>query len=138
NTTFTISGEIRSEPLFFSVRTKRELSSEQFKFQCLVLPEGKFNFDDIINKYLIKATGRSQSLIIQSDVQVLITNPELESTVRLSDNNELIDVNQVGKLDYQQIYDESDEVRFILKSGDTELPVQVEGESARESLTLPL
>src|SRR5690606_38650429 len=26
NTTFTISGEIRSEPLFFSVRTKRELS----------------------------------------------------------------------------------------------------------------
>lgn len=138
STTFTITGELTSEPLFFSVRTKRELSSEQFKFQCLVLPEGKFCFDDIINKYLIKATGRGQSLIIQSDVQILETNPALESSVILKENDEVIDVNEVGKLDYQQIYDESDEVRFILKSGDTELPVQVEGESAKESLTLPL
>ena len=138
NTTFTISGELTSEPLFFSVRTKRELSSEQFKFQCLVLPEGKFCFDDIINKYLIKATGRGQSLIIQSDVQLLVTNPGLETAVTLKDNDEVIDVIEVGALDYQQIYDESDEVRFILKSGTTELPVQVEGESAKESLTLPL
>lgn len=138
NTTFTISGELTSEPLFFSVRTKRDLSSEQFKFQCLVLPEGKFCFDDIINKYLIKATGRGQSLIIQSDVQLLVTNPALESSVTLTENDEVIDVNEVGALDYQQIYDESDEVRFILKSGNTELPVQVEGESAKESLTLPL
>ena len=97
NTTFTISGELTSEPLFFSVRTKRELSSEQFKFQCLVLPEGKFCFDDIINKYLIKAAGRGQSLIIQSDVQLLVTNPALESSVILEENDEVIDVNEVAR-----------------------------------------
>ncbi|UTW49822.1 DNA phosphorothioation-dependent restriction protein DptH [Bacterioplanoides sp. SCSIO 12839] len=138
NTTFTISGAMTQEPLFFSVRTRRELSSEQFKFQCLVLPEGRFCFDDIVNKYLIKATGRGQTLVIQSDVQLLVTNPELESSVTLNDNDEVIDVDEVGTLDYRQIYDESDEVRFILKSGATELPVHVEGESAKESLTLPL
>lgn len=138
NTTLTISGELTQEPLFFSVRTRREISSEQFKFQCLVLPAEKFYFDDIINKFLIKATGRGQSLIIQSDVQVLEANPNLETSVTLNNNDEIIDVNEVGKLDYQQIYDESDEVRFILKSGETELPVQIEGESAKESLTLPL
>ena len=126
------------EPLFFSVKTKREISSEQFKFQCLVLPEGKFYFDDIINKYLIKATGRGQSLIIQSDVQLLETNPSLDTSITLKDNDEIIDVNEVGTLDYQQIYDESDEVRFLLTNGVTALPVQIEGESAKGSLTLPL
>ncbi|WP_345427369.1 DNA phosphorothioation-dependent restriction protein DptH [Halioxenophilus aromaticivorans] len=138
NTTLTITGEVTPEPLFFSVKTKREISSEQFKFHCLVLPEGKFCFDDIINKYLIKATGRGQSLIIQSDVQILETNPNLDTLTTLKDNDEVIDVNEVGTLDYQQIYDESDEVRFILKSGETLLPIQIEGESAKESLTLPL
>ncbi|MGJ3254914.1 MAG: DNA phosphorothioation-dependent restriction protein DptH [Alcanivorax sp.] len=138
NTTLTISGELTQEPLFFSVRTRREISSEQFKFQCLVLPAEKFYFDDIINKYLIKATGRGQSLIIQSDVQVLEANPNLDTSVTLNNNDEIIDVISVGKIDYQQIYDESDEVRFTLKSGETELPVQIEGESAKESLTLPL
>ncbi|ABC33661.1 conserved hypothetical protein [Hahella chejuensis KCTC 2396] len=138
NTTLTITGELTLEPLFFSVRTRREISSELFKFQCLVLPEGKFCFDDIINKYLIKATGRGQSLIIQSDVQILETNPNLDTSITLKDNDEIIDVNEIGNLDYQQIYDESDEVRFILKNGETELPIQIEGESAKESLTLPL
>ncbi|EAT12955.1 DNA phosphorothioation-dependent restriction protein DptH [Bermanella marisrubri] len=139
NTTFTISGAMTQEPLFFSVRIKRELSSEQFKFQFLLLPDGKFCFDDIINKYLVKATGRgAPSLVIQSDIQLLVMNPGLESSLTLKDNDEVIDVNEVGTLDYQQIYDESDEVRFVLKNGATELPVQVEGESAKESLILPL
>jgi DNA phosphorothioation-dependent restriction protein DptH len=136
NTTLEIVGEVTEEPVFFSVITRRELSSEQFKFHCLVLPKGKFCFDDIINQFLINRPKKA--LVIQSDIQLLVTNPELDITATLKDNGEVIDVSQVGKLDYQQIYDESDEVRFTLKSGDTELAVQVEGESAKEALTLPL
>lgn len=139
NTTFSVSGEVSEDPLFFYVKTAREVISEQFKFQCLVIPEGKFFFEDIVNKYLVRATGRGKSsLIIQSDVQVLITNPSLQTSRTLVDNDEDIDVNQVGSIDYQQIYDESDEVRFILKNGKTRLPIQIEGESAKEAITFPL
>lgn len=137
NTTLHINGSFTEEPLFFSLRLKRDLASEQFKFQFLILPAGKFYFDDIINQFLIKPSGKS-SLIIQSEVQTLIVNPDSNERLTLQDNGEVIDVHQIGVLDYQQIYDESDEVRFTLKSGTTELPVQIEGESAKESLTLPL
>lgn len=137
NTTVHIDGKITEDPLFFSVRLKRDLASEQFKFHFLVLPKGRFYFDDIINQFLIKPAGKP-SLIIQSEIQTLVVNPESKERFTLKDNGEVIDVDKIGVLDYRQIYDESDEVRFVLKSGAAELPVQIEGESAKESLTLPL
>lgn len=134
-TTVTITGQQSDDPLFFSVVVKRELNSEQYKFHCLVLPGNRFYLDDVLNQFQVNRPRKA--LIIQSEVQKLTVNPELESRHILKDKD-VVDVSLVGELDYQQLYDESDNVQFTLKSGATELPVLIEGESSKEALRLPL
>ncbi|MDO6682426.1 DNA phosphorothioation-dependent restriction protein DptH [Oceanobacter sp. 5_MG-2023] len=135
-TTLTIAGAMMQKPQFFSIRVMRELSSEQFKFHCVVLPAGLFYFEDITSQFLINRP--KEALILQSEQQTLVVNPELQSTQALMDSGEGVDVTAVGTLDYQQLYDDSDEVCFYLKSGPTSLQIQVEGESPHGKLTLPL
>lgn len=135
-TTLTITGECSEQPQFFTVSLKRQLSGESYKFHCLVLPETAFYIDELLSVFLVNRS--KQALVIQAEQQTLVTNPALSETHVLKDSGELIDISEVGAIDFQQLYDESDEVQFTLKSGATQLQVIVEGESAKESLTLPL
>jgi len=135
-TTVTVVGQLPQEPLFFSVKVIRELSSEKHQFHCLVLPEGLFHFEEITNQFLINRTKKF--LIIQSEQQALVVNPALDNTHILADSGESVDVSAIGTLDYQQLYDESDEVGFNLTNGSVALQVQIEGESPQDTLTLPL
>lgn len=135
-TTLTITGECSEQPQFFTVSLKRQLSGENYKFHCLVLPETAFYIDELLSVFLVNRS--KQALAIQAEQQTLVTNPDLSDTHVLKDSGELIDISEVGAIDFQQLYDESDEVQFTLKSGATHLQVIVEGESAKDSLTLPL
>lgn len=135
-TTLTITGECSEQPQFFTVNLKRQLSGESYKFHCLVVPEAAFYIDELLSVFLVNRS--KQALAVQAEQQTLVTNPELSSTHVLKDSGELIDISEVGAIDFQQLYDESDEVKFTLKSGATQLQVIVEGESAKESLILPL
>ncbi|WP_349618330.1 DNA phosphorothioation-dependent restriction protein DptH [Azotobacter salinestris] len=135
-TIVTLTGPVNANPLFFTVNLNRELNSEQYKFNCVLLREGAFYLDDIFNKFLVNRS--KQALVLQLDQQILKVNPNLESSQVLGDCGETIEINQVGLLDFRELYDESDEVRFTLKNEDIRLDVMIEGEPAKESLTLPL
>ncbi len=135
-TTLTVTGPVLSEPVFFTVNLARELNSERYKFHCVVIPKGAFYLEDIANQFLVNRT--KQALLLQAVQPTITINPDIDAVRALADNQECVDIAQYGQLDFQQLYDESDEVRFQLKSGDTELQIMVEGEPAKQSLVLPL
>ncbi|MCM5705634.1 DNA phosphorothioation-dependent restriction protein DptH [Larsenimonas salina] len=135
-TTLTINGVVSNQPLFFTVKLSRELNSEQYSFHCAVIPQGVFYFEDMVNQFLVNRSKKA--LVLQSSQQSIVVNPDVEDVKALVDNQECVDVSLFGKLDFQQLYDESDEVRFQLKNGDTELGIMVEGEPAKQNLVLPL
>ncbi len=135
-TVFTLSGSCDGNPYFFSARLNRDRSNERYSFHCMVIREGLFHLDPLLNHYLV---SRSQNaLILQAEELSLSVNPDSTKVRILQDSGEKIDLGSVGVIDFQQLYEESDEVRFTLSNEGIELPIQVEGESSRESLHLPL
>lgn len=135
-TAVTVVGPVLSEPVFFTISLARELNSERYKFHCVVIPKGTFYLEDIANQFLVNRI--KQALLLQAVQQTITINPHIDGVKVLADNQECVNIALYGQLDFQQLYDESDEVRFRLKSGDTELPIMVEGEPAKQSLVLPL
>jgi DNA phosphorothioation-dependent restriction protein DptH len=133
---FTISGVCESDPLFFSLRLNRDASSEKYSFHCMVIREGSFNISAVENQFLVNR--KRKSLVLQAEQHVLKVNPELTSTLVLDDSGKTISTQEYGKVDFKQLYEESDEVSFTLSNGEAELTVLVEGEPRKESLRLPL
>ncbi|WP_249934496.1 DNA phosphorothioation-dependent restriction protein DptH [Halomonas sp. 15WGF] len=134
--TFTVSGPYRGEPEFFSLRLNRDASNEKYSFSCLVVQNGFFHLSAFENRFLIDR--KRKALVLQADQHCLDINPELITETVLSDSGETVDVNSVGKINFEQLYDESDEVNFTLTNENRALFVLVEGEPSKEALRLPV
>lgn len=133
---YTVSGTCGVDPLFFTLRLNRDSSSEKYSFHCMVLRENAFHLVAFENQFLIDRVRRA--LVLQAEQHVLEINPELTASLTLDDSGKAISTTEYGRVDFQQLYEESDEVSFILTNGETELTVLVEGEASKESVRLPL
>lgn len=134
--TFSISGDSGVGPSFFSLKLNRDSSNEKYSFHCMVIREGTFHLSAFENRFLID--HRRKALVFQADQHVLELNPGLTSHTELNDSGQIIDTNKFGKVVFDQLYDESDEVSFTLTNGEAELLVLVEGEPSKETLRLPV
>ena len=134
--TFSISGGVGVEPRFFSLRLIRDAANEKYSFHCMIIREGTFYLSAFENRFLVDY--RRKALVLQADQHVLELNPDLTSSVELKDSGQTIATTEFGKVDFGQLYDESDEVSFTLTNGDSELEVLVEGEPSKETLRLPV
>jgi DNA phosphorothioation-dependent restriction protein DptH len=134
--TFSISGDVGVEPKFFSLRLNRDAANEKYSFHCMIIREGTFYLSAFENRFLVDY--RRKALVLQADQHVLELNPDLTSSVELKDSGQTIATTEFGKVDFGQLYDESDEVSFTLTNGDSELEVLVEGEPSKETLRLPV
>ncbi len=134
--TFTISGDCGVEPRFFSLRLNRDSSNEKYSFHCMVIKEGVFHLSEFENRFLINP--RRKALVLQADQHSLLVNPDITTETVLVDSGETVDINLLGKVDFDQLYDESDEVSFTLTNGEQSLLILVEGEPSKETLRLPV
>jgi len=134
--TFSISGRCSVEPCFFSLKLNRDSSNEKYNFHCMVVQEGIFHLSDFENRFLIDR--KRKALVLQADKHSLDVNPSLITEVVLSDSGETIDTGSVGSVNFEQLYDESDEVNFTLTKSDSSLLVLVEGEPSKDALQLPV
>ncbi|WP_075196928.1 DNA phosphorothioation-dependent restriction protein DptH [Marinobacter sp. C18] len=134
--TFTISGGCGVGPRFFSLKLNRDSSNEKYSFHCMVIREGEFYLSAFDNRFLIDY--RRKALVLQADEHALELNPELTSSIELKDSGQTIATSEFGKVEFGQLYDESDEVSFTLTNGEAELKILVEGEPSKETLKLPV
>ncbi len=71
----TLAARYGNEPLFFNLALKRENSSENHNFRCLVVRKGEFFLDEIKNIFVIEPT--KQRLTLKTADNRLVINPAL-------------------------------------------------------------
>ncbi|EHU4927929.1 DNA phosphorothioation-dependent restriction protein DptH [Vibrio vulnificus] len=132
----TLAARYGNEPLFFNLALKRENSSENHNFRCLVVRKGEFFLDEIKNIFVIEPT--KQRLTLKTADNRLVINPELATVRSLDDVGEEVDRAETGVVDFESLANESEDIGFVVKSGDNALAFRVEGEQVESSLSFPL
>lgn len=123
-------------PTYFTYNFKGEKSSEQYAFKVLLLKKGSFYLEDIRHRYLIDP--KKQEIIIQTDEFNLRFNPnENSSTTILQKGKTDIDINAYHSINFEQFYNQNDEVQFSIYNGEDILKLQIVGSREENSITLP-
>ncbi|MCE7637059.1 DNA phosphorothioation-dependent restriction protein DptH [Vibrio fluvialis] len=132
----TLAARYGNEPLFFNLALKRENSSENHNFRCLVVRKGEFFLDEIKNIFVIEPT--KQRLTLKTADNRLVINPALTTVRSLDDVGEEVDRAETAVVDFESLANESEDIGFVVKSGDNALAFRVEGEQVESSLSFPL
>ncbi|ELV8630971.1 DNA phosphorothioation-dependent restriction protein DptH [Vibrio vulnificus] len=132
----TLAARYGNKPLFFNLALKRENSSENHNFRCLVVRKGEFFLDEIKNIFVIEPT--KQRLTLKTADNRLVINPVLATVRSLDDVGEEVDRAETGVVDFECLANESEDIGFVVKSGDNALAFRVEGEQVESSLSFPL
>ncbi len=124
------------QPEFFSVKLVRPSNKECYSFSILLLKDGVYNVEAVKNKFLVLPS--KQQLALQTKDTELELSPTLNNGYTLGANGESIDANAYGRLDYETLYENSDNLEFTLQSNGHSLTLSVEGELHTDTLKLPL
>jgi DNA phosphorothioation-dependent restriction protein DptH len=123
-------------PTYERVRLLRDNTREKYSFSFLILRSGDFNLQSIQNSFLI--LPQSRHIALQTKETKLELNQQCGLTVELKKLDEIVDVSNIGILDYSELYESSDTVSFGIKSGEHVIKFHIEGETNTQSLGLPL
>jgi DNA phosphorothioation-dependent restriction protein DptH len=124
----------------FQMRIDRNKTTERFEFNILVVKEGRFRIESFENSFLIKThADPDQRLIqLQTDEREILVNDNLSKRWVLLESGQTIPVDEYGAVDYEELYEETDIVEFLLANKGDILRFNVEGEASDQSLSLPL
>ena len=133
----TIAASYANEPLFFTLALKRDNTSENHNFRCLVVRKGEFDLDVFKNIFVVEPSKKR--LTLKTEENSLVINPALITTSRrLDDVGEVVDRAEFGVVDFESLANESEDIGFVVKSGDNVLAFRIEGEQVESSLSFPL
>ncbi|BCS52638.1 DNA phosphorothioation-dependent restriction protein DptH [Geobacter sp. SVR] len=123
-------------PFFFTLSTDRDKPSERFKFNCLAVQKSDFYIEAFKTNFAI--APNKKEVVLQTDNCKLKINSELSNCYLIENINQEVDAACYGEIDYSKLVDESDLVEFIVKRGAHSLKFSIEGQTATDSLTLPI
>lgn len=123
-------------PSYFTLYTDRDKTTERFKFNCLAIRKNDFHVDAFKTCFVV--VPNKKEIILQTDDSKLIINPALPGSVVVSDLNQEVDFDQFGEIDFTKLANESDLVEFRVKHGEHCIKFTIEGQSATDSLSLPI
>ncbi|EKO3692663.1 DNA phosphorothioation-dependent restriction protein DptH [Vibrio metschnikovii] len=132
----TIAASYANEPLFFTLALKRDNTSENHNFRCLVVRKGEFDLDVFKNIFVVEPSKKR--LTLKTEENSLVINPALTASRRLDDVGEVVDRAEFGIVDFESLANESEDIGFVVKSGDNVLAFRIEGEQVESSLSFPL
>ncbi|HIF9419545.1 TPA: DNA phosphorothioation-dependent restriction protein DptH [Photobacterium damselae] len=132
----TLAASYANEPLFFNLALKRDNSSENHNFRCLVVRKGEFSLDEFKNIFVVEP--KKKRLTLKTEDNRLVINPALSDVRSLDDVGEVVDRAEIGVVDFESLANESEDIGFVVKSGDNSLAFRVEGEQVESSMSFPL
>lgn len=138
NTSLLVSGAVREAPRFFTLSLKRPKTSENFKFNCLVVHQGQFNTEAIENSFLINPSKRLVTLQTQDTSLVVAVNGESDRNTKLQSVGQHFKMEDQDVIDFEALANEVDRIEFSVSHGAATLTFDVEGAAATDVLTLPL
>ncbi|NWA32033.1 DNA phosphorothioation-dependent restriction protein DptH [Pseudomonas sp. C6002] len=123
-------------PCFFSIELKRDNRSEEYRFRCLILEAGRFYLDEIKNAFRIEP--QKNQITLQLEENSLRLAPSGDSVYTLNEDAADVDCQQFHLIDFDQLANQSEMIRFSLCSGTHRLDVNVEGPGAEDGVNIPL
>lgn len=132
----TLAATYANEPLYFNLALKRDNSSENHNFRCLVVRKGEFSLDQFKNIFVVEPTKKR--LTLKTEDNRLVINPDLSDVRSLDDVGEVVNRAEIGVIDFESLANESEDIGFVVKSGDNSLAFRVEGEQVESSISFPL
>ena len=132
----TLAASYANEPLFFTLALKRDNTSENHNFRCLVVRKGEFDLEAFKNIFVVEPSKKR--LTLKTEDNSLVINPALTVSRSLDDVGEVIDRAEFGVVDFESLANESEDIGFVVKSGDNALAFRIEGETVESSLSFPL
>ncbi|WP_318408676.1 DNA phosphorothioation-dependent restriction protein DptH [Photobacterium leiognathi] len=132
----TLTATYANEPLFFNLALKRDNSSENHNFRCLVVRKGDFSLYQFKNIFVVEPTKKR--LTLKTEDNRLVINPALSDVRSLDDVGEMVDRAEIGVVDFESLANESEDIGFVVKSGDNSLVFRVEGDQVESSMSFPL
>ncbi|MDR6492805.1 DNA phosphorothioation-dependent restriction protein DptH [Paraburkholderia terricola] len=123
-------------PVFFTLELKRENRSEEHKFRCLILEQGRFYLEEAKNCFRVDPLRGWMTLLLEEN-QFKISESGGGTLVLEQDDDE-VDCNTYGRVDFQRLAEQTEMIQFGLRSGEQLLPINIEGPAAEEGLTVPL
>jgi DNA phosphorothioation-dependent restriction protein DptH len=124
------------DPSFFSVELRRENRAEEYKFRCLMVEQGRFYLDDIKNCFRVEP--QKDQLTLQLEENQIRVSADGDAIYRLEEDNAEVDCQSFALVDFEQLANQSEMIRFHLCNGSQQLPVNVEGPGAEEGVSIPL
>ena len=135
--TATLEFDYDFKPLYFTVNFKGNKASENKIFKVLVLQTGMFYIDAIKNNFIVRPNRQEVLLQLGNNLKLKLNDKEIVKTIKLTNENEEIDVNEYDEVDLKHYYNNHDEVRFSISNGDIKLNLNVEGETETETIPIP-
>ncbi|KJG06068.1 cell division protein FtsK [Photobacterium angustum] len=132
----TLAASYANEPLFFNLALKRDNSSENHNFRCLVVRKGEFSLGELKKIFVVEPTKKR--LTLKTEDNRLVINPSLSDVRSLDDVGEVVDRAEIGVVDFESLANESEDIGFVVKSGDNSLVFRVEGDQVESSMSFPL
>ncbi|MBM7142472.1 DNA phosphorothioation-dependent restriction protein DptH [Acinetobacter sp. 105-3] len=123
------------EVSYLDFEIKRPKPKECFKFKILLIPENIFPIHSFANNFLLVPS--KEQLILATDKTILSFDSN-KPTYTLSQCGELIDINDFGTVDFNNLFNTEEQVGFVLKNDDKVLKFEVQGILSVSSLSLPL
>ncbi|NKC21473.1 DNA phosphorothioation-dependent restriction protein DptH [Pseudoalteromonas sp. S4498] len=129
-----VVGTFANRPMYFSIDFKREKPQERFKYRILVIPEGAFYLEDMVDTFLL--VPRKDLITLQTNAGKLqVAQSGKLATVTKSDQTFL--VADVQTIDFAQFANETDTLTFSIQSGEHILNFEVDGAVSSDTLSLP-
>jgi DNA phosphorothioation-dependent restriction protein DptH len=124
------------EPLFLTVRLRREARAENHQFRCLLLRQDAFHVDGFKNHFLINS--KAEQVILQMEANQLALSVDEGPSFVSEDPKDVIDNAVYASVDFARQVNASERIGFQIMSGRQRLAFNVENAPAEESATVPL
>ena len=130
-----VTGIYADKAIYFTIALKRDITAERYNFKVLVLRSSDFYVQSFRNNFLIEPNKQRITLQIE-EMDFVIA--ESGDKAILQEPSQVFDNQEIGEVNFENLANESDEVNFVVKGGQTALTFNIEGAIATDSLSLPL
>lgn len=131
-----LEAEFNNQIQFLNIDIKRAKPKECFKFRVLLVPENTFSLGLLATKFLVNP--RKKNIILQTDESNFQFDATHEEIYNLKKCSEIVDVNQYGTVNFEDLLVTEDFIDFTLKKADYILNFEIQGVVSVSSLKLPL
>lgn len=121
---------------FFSIEIRRSNRTEEYRFRCLMVADGLFDFSGFKNYFKVEPSKKL--LTLQLEENKVTVNSLLNSVWSLKGAQDIVDCSSYGVVDFDVFANQTDVIQFRLSKSGSEILLNIEGATVDNGVTTPL